>query len=446
MEGAESQERRAKELKDKIDGLITRLSQRLYYLNDEVLPGLQVAKNSAKMLMEAHWQDEKTKTEDEIKSLRAEVKDLEKELEKLEKGMGKTFKSALRSSFDKAKKEETRGDQAVDNSETPTTGEASSDSGGASEQTPEKKKGKFKKVWSWVKERVKTILLDGGLVIGEVRQAEMMRKGTKYAAANAEAMSTLIKTEWNVDNPDAVQDIVNEALKVERKTGIRMDNDNLGGMIDKVSGDRKEANDDEKDYIIKNAIEDLKSNLAKARGQATSETVLTSENLAKVQAEMRNELNKLSDAALVRDVKGFAKVMRDNLDKYWWLRYLYGATELGVLGWMGYQWLNKDTMTIANVAKPKLSIPEQLAPKDVPDETRLMLDHYWGVAKRLWAEHGVSNPTDSQIMSVDKVLALDNNVAVPEWGIKGGLLHTKLPVHWVLVKGGVAIIRATLGS
>ena len=154
------------------------------------------------------------------------------------------------------------------------------------------------------------------MVIGEVRQAEMMRKGTAFAANNAEAMSQLIKTEWNIDNPDAIQEIVNEVLKTEKKTGISLTNEQFGELIGQVSKDRKEANDDEKNYIIKNTIEDLKANLAKARGQATSEAVLTQENLVQVEAEMKTELNKLSDAALVRDTKDFAKVMRNNLDKY----------------------------------------------------------------------------------------------------------------------------------
>ncbi|MDP3792493.1 MAG: hypothetical protein Q8Q89_02060 [bacterium] len=465
-EEAEANEKRAKELKDKISELVTHLSQNRYRLNDEILPGLK-ATNWINKIEKAGWEDKKLKTEDEIKNLVKEIKDLEKELDKLEKGVGKSFKDRFKEAYEKTKKltffdeEGSEEESRVSTAEAPKPAEIPKSServespkvprGETIQPEPqteaqEKTKKKFS-LWKWTKERVKTFFKDGGL-FGEFVQAEKMRQGTGHASSSAEALSTLIKTEWNIDNPDAVQDIANEALKVEKKTGIRMDNQEFGGLLEQVSKDRKEANDDEKNYIIKDAIDNLKINLAKARGQATSETVLTSENLVQVDAEMKAELNKISDAALVKDFKGFAKVMRDNLDKYWWLRYLYGGAELAALGGLGYHYLSgNEAINLPNVAKPKLFMPETLKPPGVSDDVRLMMDHYWGVAKDLLREHGVLNPTDGQTMEVTKVLAGDNNVAVPPWGIEGESLHTKLPVHWVLVKGAASfILRNYIGT
>src|SRR3989344_2927845 len=430
---AEMLAKRAEEIRTELSGLYHEIWDKKQKLED-TLRNLKIAKDRAKLIQKDELEAEETQLNVELKEREEKKKQLQKELAKLEKGLGLPFKNALTSSFEESERSHS---QTITN-----TNEVSSREPSTSEipgQVSEKTK-KRSSLWSWTKERVKTFFKDG-LLFGEFVQAEEMRQGTGYSAANAEAMSQQIKTEGDIDNQDAVQDIVNEAVKVEKKTGV-----SLAEAIGKISGDRKEANDDEKNYIIKNAIDDLRTNLAKARGQATSETVLKPEVLAQIEAEMRVELNKLSDAALVKDVKDFAQLMRDNLDKYWWLRYLYGGAELAALVGLGYYTLmDKGISALPNVARPKLLMPDTLKPVEVPDDIRLMLDHYWGVAKDLLREHGISNPTDGQTMDVTKILAKDNNVAVPPWGIEGDSLHTKLPVHWVLIKGAATfIIRSYL--
>lgn len=460
-EAALSDFERASQIKEKLRRLYEELGRKSRHLA-EIKEEIETAKKTGKTTLDiAGRKEEKEKTEDEIATLKREIKNLEKELKKLEKSPGWFFTRRLNDAFEKAykflgnreKPEESRGEaeqpkvkpEEVKSEEIkPETVQEIGTQEQAEKRPRESIRRGFRGTWNWVKERFKTFWKDGGF-LGEFRQAEMLRRGTKYSATNTESMAGLIKTEWNIDDPDAVQDIVGEFIKSK---GADLTAEEFIRGVDEVSKKRKEENDDEKDYIIKTAIGELKERTAKARGQATSETVLTQENLKQVEDEMRAELDRISAGAMIKDARGFAKVMRKNLDKNWWLRYMYGAAEVGVLGWLFYQSALKSLgrdIVLAPEGTASVPIPEGVIPEGAAGETRQMLDHYWGVAKGLWAENGVTNPTNEQIMEVTKTLAKDNNVAVPEWGIGGDRLHTRLPVHWVLVKGGLAIIRASLG-
>src|SRR3990167_5561580 len=364
-EEAEAKAKRVEEIKTALAKLYHDTWDKKQEL-EGVSENLKRTKATGRMIESAGLEANEVKFKGELKDIEKQKKDLEKELAKLENGIGKSFKDRFKESYEKTEEV----------GEPPKTSRVETIQLEPQVESQEKSKKKFR-LWKWTKERVKTFFKDGGL-FGEFVQAETMRQGTGHASGSAEALSTLIKTEWNIDNPDAVQDIANEALKVENKTGIKMDTETFGFMVEQVSRDRKEANDDEKSYIIKDAIDNLKTNLAKARGQATSESVLSSENLAQVEAEMKKELDKISDAAFVEDFKGFANVMRDNLDKCWWLRYLYGGAELAAVGGLGYYYLSgsNEAINLSNVVKPKIFIPETLKPPGVPDDVRLMMDHY----------------------------------------------------------------------
>ena len=84
-EKAEAQERKARELQDKVDDLIIQLASKIKYLNEEILPNLKYAKDTARMLEIARLNEEKEKTEAEIKKLRSDVRELDKQLSKFGK-------------------------------------------------------------------------------------------------------------------------------------------------------------------------------------------------------------------------------------------------------------------------------------------------------------------------------------------------------------------------
>lgn len=418
----------------------------------------------------AGWEADENRLTGELKGLEKQKKGLEKELAKLEEGVGTSFKSRFKDAYEKTKKLTFFGEEG---SEVAATGEPKPAEIIKPEEMPaspppkvelakpeaklerseqERVKKKFS-LWKWTKERVKTFFKDGGL-FGEFVQAETTRKGTGHAASSAEALSTLIKTEWDIDNSDAVQDVVNEALKTEKKTGISLDSK----MIEEIAGKRKESNDDEKNYIIKDAVENLKRNLVKARGQATSETVLSPENLVQVEAEMKKELNKISDAALVKDFKGFAKVMRDNLDKYWWLRYLYGGAEWAALiGGTIYMALPGPEQVAAAKAAGGAK-GGAAAAEGLRQSGEVMINKsVWKTLETLAQNHGVNLVDVAQSQgfgSTDQLLqnwsqqVLDlNNSYEPEWASKvaDGLLSSRqMPVGMMLKIPGV--IMAILGN
>lgn len=74
----------------------------------------------------------------------------------------------------------------------------------------------------------------------------------------------------------------------------------------------------------------------------------------------------------------------------------------------------------------QLSIPpEHVFPTEVPLPKG---STPWAIAEQLLRE---ANPnaqyTPADIMAVDKVLCQANEIAVPEWGIEGKVLATRLP-------------------
>lgn len=324
--------------------------------------------------------------EEEVRTLEGEKSRLEKELESPEGKVGKSWGDRIRSVFGRRKAE------VVGAEETEKTG-------------PKPEGSKQWTVLGWLAERGKGILSAG---IWEVRQAWRFQRGTKLAASDAEAISTLI----NIENADEAQEKANEILQIMRENSITtVTAPEFLDIAKKVTYEKAAENNDRINHIIKTSIETLKERVAKYRGQATAETVLTPENIKAVENELKMQLNQFRDGATMKDVKNFARVMRDNMDKHWWLRYIYAPLEASLLGYLGYhylpwsRWLRGGDEGLIPDAED-INLPIEKVGQ------RYIDNNLWKESKEQLKELGVDNPTNKEIQQVDSAAAQENNIKV----------------------------------
>ena len=334
--------------------------------------------------------------EEEIKKLEDEKSRLEKELESPEGKVGKSWGDRIRGVFGRRKAEISSVSTSAEPEQQTTT---------AVEQPQAEQEGsKRGTVLGWLAERGKGILSAG---VWEVRQAWRFQRGTKFAANDLEALSKLV----HVENADEAQGKANEILELMRENNITtVTASEFLNIANQVTYEKAAENNDRIDYMIKNAMDALKDRVAKYRGQATAETVLTPENLKNAEADLRTQLNKFRDGATMKDVESFAKVMRDNMDKKWWLRYVYAPLEASLLGYLGYtsyllwsRWFGGGDLIPGG---------EDIAVSPEESGQRYLDHNMWEESREHLKELGVENPTNQEIQAVDSAAAQENNIRV----------------------------------
>ena len=207
-------------------------------------------------------------------------------------------------------------------------------------------------VWSWLKERGKGVLTFG---LWEFHQAERFRSQTKEVANDTDALVTLIQQERNLSLEEAEKEAW-ETVEELKKNNLDISASEFYQANKDITERKRKENNDEIEYIIKNAGNELVDRLAKYRG-FKGEDVLTVENKLAFEADLRGELNKMRDGAMRKDFVNFAKLMRRNLDREWWLRYVWGTTE-ALWGFMGVMFV---TAKIEAIAAAKLLAAEKAA-------------------------------------------------------------------------------------
>jgi len=334
--------------------------------------------------------------EEEIKKLEDEKSRLEKELESPEGKVGKSWGDRIRGVFGRRKAEISPVSISAEPEQQTTT---------TVEQPQAEQEGsKRGTVLGWLAERGKGILSAG---VWEVRQAWRFQRGTKFAANDLEALSKLV----HVENADEAQGKANEILELMRENNITtVTASEFLNIANQVTYEKAAENNDRIDYMIKNAMDALKDRVAKYRGQATAETVLTPENLKNAEADLRTQLNKFRDGATMKDVESFAKVMRDNMDKKWWLRYVYAPLEASLLGYLGYtsyllwsRWFGGGDLIPGG---------EDIALSPEESGQRYLDHNMWEESREHLKELGVENPTNQEIQAVDSAAAQENNIRV----------------------------------
>ena len=320
--------------------------------------------------------------EEEIRALEDEKASLENELESSKGKVGKDWGDRIRN-VSKKRKEEIAP---------------------VAEQTETKPEGS--RQWTtlgWLAERGKGILSAG---IWEVRQAWRFQRGTKLSAKELEEGSKFIQIEDEAEG-DRIYNEIHDLMKENNITTVTAPE--FMDIAEKVTAEKATENNARIDLIVKTTIENLKERLIKYRGQGTAETVLTPENLIAVEADLRTQLSKMRGGATLKDVNNFAKVMRDNMDKKWWLRYVYAPLEASVLGYLAYSYLPWSSwLRGGNIITggEDINLPAEEAGQ------RYMDNNLWEESREQLKELGVDNPTNSEIQSVDSAAAQENNIRV----------------------------------
>lgn len=339
--------------------------------------------------------------EEEIKKLEEEKTRLEKEPESPEGKVGKSWGDRIRSVFGRRTAEVKLPPSAASEPSVEPAAPAAPET--APSEIPEATGSKQWTVLGWLAERGKGILSAG---IWEVRQAWRFQRGTKFTSNDLEALSTLI----HLENADEAQEKANEMLKIMKENSITtVTAPEFLDIAKKVTYEKAAENNDRIEYMIKNAVNTLKEQVTKYRGQATAETVLTPENLRAVENELRMQLNQFRDGATMKDVKSFARVMRDNMDKRWWLRYVYAPLEASLLGYLGYHYLPWSRWFGGEDLIPG-GEEVVLSPEEAGQ--RYMDHNLWEESQEQLKELGVDNPTNEEIQTVDSAAAQENNIRV----------------------------------
>ena len=316
--------------------------------------------------------------EEEIRALEDEKASLENELDSSNGKVGKDWGDRIRNIFKKRKEEIA-----------PVTEQVETKPDGSRQWTS----------LGWLAERGKGILSAG---IWEVRQAWRFQKETKLSAKELEEWSKWISVEDEAEG-DRIYNEIHDLMKENNITTVTAPE--FMDIAKKVTAEKAAVNNAIIDDLIKTTIEDLKERLVKYRGQGTAETVLTPENLRAVEADLRTQLSKMRGGATLKDVENFAKVMRDNMDKKWWLRYVYAPLEASVLGYLAYSylpwssWLRGGADMISDLSAEETS-------------KRYMDNNLWEESREQLKELGIDNPTNSEIQSVDSAAAQENNIRV----------------------------------
>lgn len=320
---------------------------------------------------------------EEIRALEDEKARLETEFGSPEGKVGKTWGDRIRNAF-KRRKEEV----------VPVTGQTEK-----AEGSPQ---------WTalgWLAERGKGILSAG---IWEVRQAWRFQRGTKLSAEHLEEASKFLQVEFEDEaEGDRIYNEIHDLMKENNITTVTAPE--FMDIAEKVTAEKAAVNNARIDMLVKTTIEVLKEKLLKYRGQGTAETVLTPENIAAIEEDLRKQLSKMRSGATLKDVNNFAKLMRDNMDKKWWLRYVYAPFEASLLGYLAYSylpwssWLRGGNMITGG---EDINLPTEEAGQ------RYMDNNLWEESREQLKELGINDPTNSEIQSVDSAAAQENNIRV----------------------------------
>lgn len=286
-------------------------------------------------------------------------------------------------------------------------------------------------LWSWLKERGKSMMEIP--VRGELKQAEALRFGTKYAAGLAETYGTLIEKE-------DVEEISGNIQETNEKNGIVLSEQELKEALDSAVEKRIKANDEQVERNVAYVTDVLRERMVKTRGQATAEKVLTPDKIEKIQNELRKRMNGLRSEQVTLDTKDFTKLLRNNLDRYWWLRYGYALTEAllarKIISFVAGKVFGAKIIPIESPG----FIEGGVSPISPDQLSQLYMDpgeNPWAMSKEIAARTGLENPTSQQLQAIDQAFVKQNGISVEKWGISGNKPDTSLPSGWYMVSDAV---------
>ncbi len=288
------------------------------------------------------------------------------------------------------------------------------------EREPKKASG-----WGWLKERGKGVWNFG---LWEFHQAERFRSKTKEAANDTEALATLIQQERNLSLEEAEKEAW-ETIEELKKNNLDISAPEFYEANRDISERKRKENDEEIEYIVRFASNDLLDKLTKYRGEA-GQDVLTQENKLAFQADLRGELNKMRDGAIRKDFINFAKLMRKNLDENWNWRYVWGAAE-AVLGFVGVKLL---VLKWEAIQAAKLVAAEKAAAGGAEAGVTATQESLVGhLQQSIWKDLANSGVPTDKLPDLTKQVLNSNNLSDRVLqGVKGGLDAWRLPSNFTI--------------
>jgi len=256
------------------------------------------------------------------------------------------------------------------------------------QSVPRPEKGKSWK--GWLVERTKGLFTFG---IWEQVQARRFAKGTKTAAKDLENFASQIQKEQNLSLEDAMAEAqeIQAAVEIEEGEGTTGINSRQIERVSREITARKVGENNEHiNETILTTIASLEDRLKKYKGVSGQE-VLTEDAKNKIATEIQRRLNELRGAYIQEDAKELTTMLRDNLEPDWWKRVVYGGIESAlwmVGGYVGYGLLTAGKETVG------------------------LQTTIWAIAKQQCIEHGISNPSNTEIMKVAIQLCKDSGVKV----------------------------------
>jgi len=310
----------------------------------------------------------------------------------------------------------------------------------------EEARGK-KTVWGWIKERAKGFATFG---LWEFRQAERFRRGRNNTAEEIAGKAEQISKVSNLSVEQAVEEAYTMRMMAEGGDISSPESPDYEKYSEIITNNKKEQNSRQIDAIVANSSTALKERLEKYRDEFGKVVVADDRMMTGFEGTLRNTLIELQGGQTESDTKAFNRIIQERLDPKYWRRYVYGALE-GVLDAWGFKvilssiaasewWLGKkDAIPVLSPASPS---PE-VSPKPESADQLAMHDNIWKTSKEWLQNHGITNPTNNEIMSVDKQVSMDNGIEVKKWGLDGNPIDTKMQQGFLLkFKGASKILDA----
>ena len=309
------------------------------------------------------------------------------------------------------------------------------------EKEPKKPSG-----WGWIKERGKGYLTFG---LWELHQAERFRSKTKEVANDTEALATLIQQERNLNLEEAEKEAW-EIVEELKKNNLAISAPEFYQANKDITERKRKENDEEIEYIIKSAGEDLHAKLGIGKGAFkeyrgwAGKDILTKEDELAFEADLRGELSKMRDGAMRKDFINFAKLMRKNLDQGWWNRYVWAFNE-ALAGFMGVSWL---TMKWEAIQAAKLAMAEKAVTGGTEAGIAAAQESLTGYLQQsIWQDLANSGVPTEQLPDLTREVLNSNNLSdrILE-GVRGGLDAWRLPQNFVIDYGSISQKLVELGA
>ncbi len=282
------------------------------------------------------------------------------------------------------------------------------------------------KVWGWLKERAKGFASFG---FWELHQAERFRTAKKEISGDISTEAGNLEKTHHLSLEDALREAQNMRLMREAEGLNRMDKKDYERYSELITKDKKDVNSRIMGGIIDSSMAEIAKRLEKYRSASGLKVAELEKNKEEFRKQLTGALAELQDGQIEADVKKFDAIIKDSFDPNYWSRYVYGGLE-AALETVGLKILITK-LAAAEVVKAKGGFA---AAKEAAGESGnlTMKDSVWKTAKLWLRHHGVTHPTNSEVMQLSKQMAADNHIGVAPWHVTGSPMDIHMKQGYLL--------------